>query len=68
MEIYVAKGHEDKCWFIEYMIARLSQIGVSEIAIIEDIRSYLVLVAAEHTDTEVLQLELVFLRKHWIRE
>lgn len=66
MEIDVAKGHEDKRGFIEYVIARLSQIGVSETAIIEDTRSYLV--AAEHTDPEVLQLELVFLRKHWIRK
>ena len=66
MEIDVAKGHEDKCRFIEYMIARLSQIGVSKVAIIEYLRSYLV--AAEYTDAEVLQLELVFLRKHWIRE
>jgi hypothetical protein len=66
VEIDVAKGHEDKCGFIEFMIAPLSQMGVSEIAVIEYMHPYLVV--AEHMDAQFLQLELVFLRKHWIRE
>jgi hypothetical protein len=66
MEVDVAKGHEDECGFIEYIVAPLSQLGVSEIAVIEYIHLYLVV--AEHMYAEFLQLEVVFLRKHWIRE
>lgn len=64
MEVDVAKGHENKRGFIEYMVPPLSQMGVSEIAVIEDIHLYLVV--AEHMDAEFLQFEVVFLRKHWI--
>jgi len=66
MEVDVAEGHEDKCGFLEYMIALPSQMGVSKIAVSEDIHLYLVV--AEHMDAEFLQLEAVVLRKHWIRE
>lgn len=64
MEVDVAKGHKDKRGFIEYMVPPLNQTSVSEIAVIEDIHLYFVV--AEHMDAELLQLEVVFLRKHWI--
>jgi len=59
MEIDIAQGHEDKCGFIEYMVAPLSRTGVSEVAVTEDIHPYLVV--AEYMDSQFLQLELVFL-------
>ena len=66
MEVDVAKGHKDNCEVLKDMVMSLSKKGVSEFIAIENIHTYLMV--AEHMGPQFFQLELVFLRKHWIRE
>jgi hypothetical protein len=66
MEIDIAKGHEDYCGFLEFMITLLGGTGVSEFSVTGDIHPYSMV--AEHMDAQFLQFDLVFLREHRIRE
>lgn len=66
MEIDVAKGHEENCEFLQDMDMLLRATGVSEFITIEHIHPYLMV--DEHTGSQFLQLKLIFLRKHRVRE